>query len=182
MITSLTLQDPTLLKSQGYINGQWQNADDGATIQVCNPATGVLVGTVPHMGAAAAQQAITAAQQAFECWKRRTADDRARVLRRWYELMLQHQDDLALIMTSEQGKPLAEAQGEIAYAASYIEWFAEEARRVYGEVIPSPWPDKRIVTTREPVGVDTTLLVRAATDLAQHFKNAPVTSSAIQVY
>lgn len=153
MITSLTLQDPTLLKSQGYINGQWQNADDGATIQVCNPATGVLVGTVPHMGAAAAQQAITAAQQAFECWKRRTADDRARVLRRWYELMLQHQDDLALIMTSEQGKPLAEAQGEIAYAASYIEWFAEEARRVYGEVIPSPWPDKRIVTTREPVGV-----------------------------
>lgn len=153
MITSLTLQDPTLLKSQGYINGQWQNADDGATIQVCNPATGVLVGTVPHMGAAAAQQAITAAQQAFESWKRRTADDRARVLRRWYELMLQHQDDLALIMTSEQGKPLAEAQGEIAYAASYIEWFAEEARRVYGEVIPSPWPDKRIVTTREPVGV-----------------------------
>ena len=153
MITSITLQDPTLLKSQGYINGQWQNADDGATIQVCNPATGVLVGTVPHMGAAAAQQAITAAQQAFECWKRRTADDRARVLRRWYELMLQHQDDLALIMTSEQGKPLAEAKGEIAYAASYIEWFAEEARRVYGEVIPSPWPDKRIVTTREPVGV-----------------------------
>lgn len=153
MITSLTLQDPTLLKSQGYINGQWLDADDGATIQVCNPATGVLVGTVPHMGAAAAQQAITAAQQAFECWKRRTADDRARVLRRWYELMLQHQDDLALIMTSEQGKPLAEAQGEIAYAASYIEWFAEEARRVYGEVIPSPWPDKRIVTTREPVGV-----------------------------
>lgn len=153
MTTSLTLQDPTLLKSQGYINGQWLDADDGATIQVCNPATGVLVGTVPHMGAAAAQQAITAAQQAFECWKRRTADDRARVLRRWYELMLQHQDDLALIMTSEQGKPLAEAQGEIAYAASYIEWFAEEARRVYGEVIPSPWPDKRIVTTREPVGV-----------------------------
>lgn len=153
MITSLTLQDPTLLKSQGYINGQWLDADDGATIQVCNPATGVLVGTVPHMGAAAAQQAITAAQQAFECWKRRTADDRARVLRRWYELMLQHQDDLALIMTSEQGKPLAEAQGEIAYAASYIEWFAEEARRVYGEVIPSPWPDKRIITTREPVGV-----------------------------
>lgn len=153
MTTSLTLQDPTLLKSQGYINGQWQNADDGATIQVCNPATGVLVGTVPHMGAAAAQQAITAAQQAFESWKRRTADDRARVLRRWYELMLQHQDDLALIMTSEQGKPLAEAKGEIAYAASYIEWFAEEARRVYGEVIPSPWPDKRIVTTREPVGV-----------------------------
>lgn len=153
MTTSLTLQDPTLLKSQGYINGQWLDADDGATIQVCNPATGVLVGTVPHMGAAAAQQAITAAQQAFECWKRRTADDRARVLRRWYELMLQHQDDLALIMTSEQGKPLAEAQGEIAYAASYIEWFAEEARRVYGEVIPSPWPDKRIITTREPVGV-----------------------------
>lgn len=152
-MTTLPLQDPTLLKSQCYIDGQWLDASDGATLAVHNPATGALIGTVPSLGRAQTQDAVDAAQRAFAPWKARTADERARILRRWHDLMLAHQDDLALIMTSEQGKPLAEARGEIAYAASYIEWFAEEARRVYGEVIPSPWPDKHLLVTREPVGV-----------------------------
>jgi succinate-semialdehyde dehydrogenase/glutarate-semialdehyde dehydrogenase len=152
-MTSLTLQDPSLLKNLCFINGQWAGATDGATLDVRNPATGGLICTVPHAGSEQTQQAIAGAEQALPLWKERTAEDRARILRRWYELMLQHQDDLALIMTSEQGKPLAEAKGEIVYAASYIEWFAEEARRVYGEVIPSPWKDKHIIVTREPVGV-----------------------------
>lgn len=152
-MTTIALNDPSLLKSQCFINGQWVDATDGAIQEVRNPATGRLICTVPDAGRDQAQQAIDAAEQAFDGWKNRTAEDRANVLRRWFELMLQHQDDLALIMTSEQGKPLAEAKGEIAYAASYIQWFAEEARRIYGEVIPSPWQDKRIVVTREPVGV-----------------------------
>lgn len=152
-MTTLALNDPSLLKSQCFINGQWVDATDGAIQEVRNPATGRLICTVPDAGSDQAQQSIDAAEQAFDGWKNRTAEDRANVLRRWFELMLQHQDDLALIMTSEQGKPLAEAKGEIAYAASYIQWFAEEARRIYGEVIPSPWQDKRIVVTREPVGV-----------------------------
>ena len=152
-MTTLTLQDPALLKSQCYIDGQWLDASDGATLAVHNPATGALISTVARLGRAQTQDAVDAAQRAFAPWKARTADERARILRRWHDLMLAHQDDLALIMTSEQGKPLAEARGEIAYAASYIEWFAEEARRVYGEVIPSPWPDKHLLVTREPVGV-----------------------------
>lgn len=152
-MTTLPLQDPTLLKSQCYIDGQWLDASDGATLAVHNPATGALISTVPSLGRAQTQDAVDAAQRAFAPWKAHTADERARILRRWHDLMLAHQDDLALIMTSEQGKPLAEARGEIAYAASYIEWFAEEARRVYGEVIPSPWPDKHLLVTREPVGV-----------------------------
>ena len=150
---TLELQDPGLLKARCYIDGQWVDADSGATLEVRNPATGALVGTIPNVGAAQTRAAIAAAHRAFESWKLRTAEERGRILRLWFELMVQHQDDLALLMTSEQGKPLAEARGEIAYAASYVEWFAEEARRVYGEVIPSPWPDKRIVVTREPVGV-----------------------------
>ena len=152
-MTPLSLQDPTLLKSMALIDGQWCPATDGTTFDVHNPATGVSIGHVPRMGADQAQQAITAADRAFASWKLRTAEDRANLLKRWHALMLTHADDLALLMTAEQGKPLAEAKGEIAYAASYIEWFAEEARRVYGEVVPSPWPDKRIVVTREPVGV-----------------------------
>jgi succinate-semialdehyde dehydrogenase / glutarate-semialdehyde dehydrogenase len=135
------------------INGAWEDALDGASIEVRNPATGALIGTVPNAGAAQTIEAIGAAELALPAWKARTADDRARILRRWFELMTEHQDDLALLMTSEQGKPLSEARGEITYAASYIEWFAEEARRLYGEFIPSPWADKRIVVTREPVGV-----------------------------
>lgn len=152
-MSTLALKDPNLLKTQCFINGQWVDAADGATLEVRNPATGALICSVPNAGSNQAQLSIDAAQQAFADWKNRTAEERANVLRRWFELMLEHQDDLALIMTSEQGKPLAEAKGEIAYAASYIQWFAEEARRIYGEVIPSPWQDKRIVVTREPVGV-----------------------------
>jgi len=150
---TLTLQDTGLLKSQCYINGAWVDAADGSTIAVLNPATGSPIGAVPNAGKDLTQQAIDGAAQAQAEWKARTAEDRARILRRWYELMLTHQDDLALIMTYEQGKPLAEAKGEISYAASYIEWFAEEARRVYGEMVPSPWQDKRILVTHEPVGV-----------------------------
>jgi succinate-semialdehyde dehydrogenase / glutarate-semialdehyde dehydrogenase len=149
----LTLQDPSLLKQANLINGHWVAARNGATLAVHNPATGELIAHIPDVGADQTREAIESAQAAYLLWKERTAEDRARILRRWFELMLQHQDDLALLMTSEQGKPLSEARGEIGYAASYIEWFAEEARRVYGEIIPSPWPDKRILVTREPVGV-----------------------------
>ncbi len=149
----LQLLDPNLLKTRCLINGVWVDALDGATLEVRNPASGALIATVPNAGAAQTLDAINAAEQALPAWKARTADDRSRILRRWCELMLAHQEDLALLMTAEQGKPLAESRGEITYAASYIEWFAEEARRLYGEVIPSPWADKRIVVTREPVGV-----------------------------
>jgi succinate-semialdehyde dehydrogenase/glutarate-semialdehyde dehydrogenase len=149
----MNLKDSGLLKSQCYIDGQWVGADSGATRKVNNPATGELVSTVPDGTAVEARRAIEAAHRAFAGWRARSADERARVLRRWYELMLTHQEDLAQLMTAEQGKPLAESRGEIGYAASFIEWFAEEARRIYGETIPSPWPDARIVVTREPVGV-----------------------------
>jgi len=149
----LQLQDPSLLKSQALIDGRWCDAPDGAAIEVRNPATGSLIGTVPNMGLASTQEAIQAADRAFALWKARTAEERAKLLKRWFELMVAHQSDLAILMTCEQGKPLAESKAEISYAASYIEWFAEEARRLYGEVIPSPWGDKRIVVTREPVGV-----------------------------
>ena len=149
----LRLQDPSLLKNLALIDGQWCPATDGATLDVRNPATGEFIGHIPNIGATQTQQAIDAAERAFASWKLRTAEDRATLLKRWHALMVANADDLALLMTAEQGKPLAEAKGEIAYAASYIEWFAEEARRIYGEVIPSPWPDKRIVVTREPVGV-----------------------------
>ena len=147
------LHDPSLLKNLALIDGQWCAATDGATLPVRNPATGELIGHIPNIGATQTQSAIDAADRAFASWKLRTAEDRATLLKRWHALMVANADDLALLMTAEQGKPLAEAKGEIAYAASYIEWFAEEARRIYGEVIPSPWPDKRIVVTREPVGV-----------------------------
>ena len=149
----MNLKDSGLLKSQCYIDGQWVGADSGATRKVHNPATGEVVSAVPDAGAVETRRAIEAAHRAFAGWRAKSADERARVLRRWYELMLTHQDDLAQLMTAEQGKPLAESRGEIGYAASFIEWFAEEARRVYGETIPSPWPDARIIVTREPVGV-----------------------------
>jgi succinate-semialdehyde dehydrogenase / glutarate-semialdehyde dehydrogenase len=147
------LKDSSLLKSQCFIDGQWVAADSGAVREVRNPATGELLVTVPDAGAAETRRAIEAASRAFGPWRAITADERARILRRWYELMMANQDDLARLMTSEQGKPLAESRGEIGYAASFIEWFAEEARRVDGDVIPSPWPDKRIFVIREPVGV-----------------------------
>jgi succinate-semialdehyde dehydrogenase / glutarate-semialdehyde dehydrogenase len=149
----MNIQDKDLLRSRCYIAGQWVGADDGRTIVVHDPANGSELGVVPNAGAAETRRAIDAAQAAFEPWRERTADERSRLLRRWYELLMAHQEDLAVIMTSEQGKPLAEARGEIAYAASYIEWYAEEAKRIYGDVLPSPWGDKRIVVLKEPVGV-----------------------------
>ncbi|MBO9650575.1 MAG: NAD-dependent succinate-semialdehyde dehydrogenase [Variovorax sp.] len=149
----IQLKDPSLLRSAAYIAGQWCNADSGLTISVRNPATGDEVGTVPKAGAAETRRAIEAADRAFKPWRATTAEYRARILRRWFDLMNEHQDDLALIMTLEQGKPLAEARGEIAYAAAYVEWFAEEARRTYGDLIPSPWADRDIVIRKEPVGV-----------------------------
>jgi len=150
---TLNLKDPTLLRQQCYIDGQWLDARTGGSKPVTNPANGAVLGTVPFMGADETRAAIEAAAAAFPAWAARTAKDRATLLRRWYDLMLANADDLATLMTAEQGKPLAEAKGEIAYAASFIEWFAEEAKRVYGDVIPGHQPDKRIFVLRQPVGV-----------------------------
>jgi succinate-semialdehyde dehydrogenase/glutarate-semialdehyde dehydrogenase len=150
---TLELKDPTLLRQQCYIDGEWRDASSGGTNPVTNPATGAVLGTVPNMGAAETRAAIEAAAAAFPAWAARTAKDRATILRKWHDLMLANADDLAQLMTAEQGKPLAEAKGEIVYAASFIEWFAEEAKRVYGDVIPGHQPDKRIFVLRQPVGV-----------------------------
>jgi succinate-semialdehyde dehydrogenase/glutarate-semialdehyde dehydrogenase len=150
---TLKLNDPTLLRQHCYIDGTWRDADAGGALQVSNPATGVVLGTVPNMGTSETRAAIAAAAAAFPAWAARTAKDRATLLRRWHDLMLLNADDLAQLMTAEQGKPLAEAKGEIVYAASFIEWFAEEAKRVYGDVIPGHQPDKRIFVLRQPVGV-----------------------------
>ncbi|KVD68899.1 NAD-dependent succinate-semialdehyde dehydrogenase [Burkholderia sp. ABCPW 14] len=150
---TLALKDPALLREHAFVAGEWQAADGGATFEVRNPATGALVGTVPAMGAAETRRAIDAANAAWPAWRKRTAKERAAILRKWHDLMIAHADDLALILTTEQGKPLAEAKGEIGYAASFLEWFAEEGKRVYGDTIPTPAADKRIVVTKEPVGV-----------------------------
>ncbi len=147
------LKDQTLFRQHCYINGQWLSADDGGTIAVNNPATGEIIGTVPRMGAAETRAAIEAANAAFPAWRARTAAERSTILRRWFELMMENQEDLAILMTAEQGKPLAESRGEIAYAASFIEWFAEEGKRVYGDIIPPHEKDKRIVVIKEPIGV-----------------------------
>ena len=149
----LQLKDPSLLRQQAYIDGHWCDADSAATLTVTNPATDEILGTVPEMGAAETRRAIAAANTAWAGWRKKTAKERSLVLRRWYELMMANADDLAIIMTAEQGKPLAEARGEISYAASFIEWFGEEAKRTYGDTIPSPSPSSRIVVTREPIGV-----------------------------
>jgi succinate-semialdehyde dehydrogenase/glutarate-semialdehyde dehydrogenase len=150
---TLNLKDPTLLRQQCYADGQWLDARNGGTKQVTNPATGAVLGTVPNMGTDETRAAVEAAAAAFPAWAARTAKDRATLLRRWHDLMLANADDLATLMTAEQGKPLAEARGEITYAASFIEWFAEEGKRVYGDVIPGHQPDKRIFVLRQPVGV-----------------------------
>jgi len=147
------LIDLSLLRQQCYINGQWCNADSGKTIAIANPGTHEVIGHVPVMGNAETLAAIDAANAALPAWRALTAKDRGQKLRRWFELMLQHSDDLALLMTTEQGKPLAEAKGEVAYAASFIEWFAEEAKRVYGDTIPGHQADKRITVIKQPVGV-----------------------------
>jgi succinate-semialdehyde dehydrogenase/glutarate-semialdehyde dehydrogenase len=145
------LRDPSLLKTQALIGGRW--VDSAERVAVHDPASGALLAEVPRQGAADAERAIEAAAAAWQDWRSQTARQRATILRRWFDLLLQHADDLALIMTAEQGKPLAEARGEIAYGASFVEWFAEEAKRVYGETIPSPDPSKRLVVLRQPIGV-----------------------------
>src|ERR1700722_16200132 len=150
---NMNLKDTTLLRTQAFIGGKWADADGGASRPVLNPATGEKLGTVPYMGAAETRRAIAAAAAAMPSWAARTAKDRAAILRRWHDLMMANQDDLAVLMTAEQGKPLAESRGEIAYAASFIEWFAEEGKRLYGDIIPGHQPDKRILVLRQPVGV-----------------------------
>ena len=149
----LTLKDPTLLKQKCYLNGQWLDADNGAVIDVTNPATAEKLGTIPRMGTEETGRAIAAADAALPAWRSKTAKERSQILRRWFDLMMTNQDDLAIIMTAEQGKPLAESKGEIAYAASFIEWFAEEGKRIYGDTIPGHAADKRIVVIKEPIGV-----------------------------
>jgi succinate-semialdehyde dehydrogenase/glutarate-semialdehyde dehydrogenase len=147
------LKDGKLFHQQCYIDGQWTDADGRQTIPVTNPATGTPIGSVPRMGAAETRRAIEAADKALPAWRGKLAKERAAILRKWFELMLANQDDLGLLMTTEQGKPLTEAKGEIAYAASFIEWFAEEGKRIYGDVIPTVWPDRRLVVIKQPVGV-----------------------------
>ena len=149
----MQLKDAQLFRQQAFVNGAWADADSGQTIKVTNPATGEVIGSVPKMGAAETRRAIEAADKALPAWRALTAKERSAKLRRWYELMLENQEDLARLMTIEQGKPLAEAKGEIAYAASFIEWFAEEAKRVYGDTIPGHQADKRLIVIKQPIGV-----------------------------
>ena len=150
---ALELKDAGLLRTQAYLAGEWTAAQTGATRDVLNPASGEKLGTVPNMGAADTRRAIEAAAAALPAWAKKTAQERAVILRRWYELMLANQEDLARILTAEQGKPLAEARGEIAYAAGFIEWFGEEGKRLYGDIIPGHQADKRILVLRQPIGV-----------------------------
>ena len=150
---TLSLNDSELFRQQAYIGGRWCEADNGTSFQVTNPATGEVLGQVPDMGAAETRRAIEAAKAAWPGWRHKTAKERANLLRKWHDLMMANLDDLARLMTAEQGKPLAESKGEIGYAASFIEWFAEEGKRVYGDTIPSPWNDRRLVVVKEPVGV-----------------------------
>ncbi len=162
------LTDPDLFRELCYIDGQWVGAASGETQEVNNPASGDVMGTVPKMGAEETRRAIEAAERAWPAWRAKTAKERAAVLRRWFELMMENQDDLAVLMTMEQGKPLAEAKGEIAYGASFIEWFAEEGKRIYGDTIPQHQADKRIVVIKQPVGV-------VATITPWNFPNAMIT-------
>lgn len=148
-----SLQSTELFQQQAYINGQWLAAQSNATVPVTNPATGEEIGTIPNMGAAEATQAVEAAYTALQSWKALTAQNRADILLTWYKLVLDHTDELALIMTIEQGKPLAEAKGEVRYAASFIQWFAEEGKRIYGDVIPTVNNQQRFIISKEPVGV-----------------------------
>ena len=153
MISKLSLNDPSLLRDACLVAGEWVAADNGGTIVVDNPSTGAAIGTVPNMGAAETRRAIEFANAALPAWRMKTAKERAAILRRWFDLVMANQDDLGAIMTAEQGKPLAEAKGEIAYAASFIEWFAEEGKRIYGDTIPGFSTDRRIVVLKQPIGV-----------------------------
>ena len=147
------LRDAALFRTRAFVDGAWADADSGETFAVANPATGDILADVPRMGAEETRRAIKAAERAYPAWRNLLAKDRARFLRRWADLMLEHEEDLAVLMVSEQGKPLAEARAEVAYAAAFLEWFGEEAKRVYGDTIPGPLPDRRIVILKEPVGV-----------------------------
>ena len=167
----MQLQDNALFKTQCYIDGAWLNADNGATVEVTNPANGEVIGTVPQMGKAEADRAVAAAQAALPAWKAKSAKERSQILRKWFDLMMAHQEDLGKILTLEQGKPLAEAKGEIAYGASYIEWYAEEGKRIYGDIIPSTGLDKRILVTKQPIGV-------CAAITPWNFPNAMITRKA----
>jgi succinate-semialdehyde dehydrogenase/glutarate-semialdehyde dehydrogenase len=149
----IKLQDASLWKERAFIAGSWATADSGLTTEIRNPANGEVLGSVPHMGGAETRRAIEAAHVALPLWAKKTAAERAKLMRRWFDLMLANVDDLAVIMTAEQGKPLAESKGEIAYAASFIEWFAEEGKRLYGDIIPGHQADKRIMVLRQPIGV-----------------------------
>lgn len=160
-----------LFRQQAYIDGQWCDADNGQSKAVHNPANGVKLGTIPVMGAAETRRAIAAAKRAQKTWAARTAKERAAILRRWFELMMKHQEDLARILTAEQGKPLTEARGEIAYGASFVEWFAEEGKRIYGDTIPQHAADKRIVVMKQPIGV-------CAAITPWNFPNAMITRKA----
>jgi succinate-semialdehyde dehydrogenase / glutarate-semialdehyde dehydrogenase len=150
---SVHLSDPSLLRQQCYVDGAWVDADGRATIEVQDPASGDVIGTVPRMGAAETRRAIEAAARAFESWRHTTAKQRAAILRKWFDLMMANQEDLAVIMTREQGKPLAESRGEVAYGAAFVEWYAEEAKRVYGDIIPTIADSRRLMVLKQPVGV-----------------------------
>ncbi len=147
------LNDMSLFRQQAYVDGAWIDADSGETIDVTNPATGEVIGTVPKLGAAETRRAIEAAERAWPAWRALLAKERSAVLRRWFNLMIENQEDLAVLMTIEQGKPLAESRGEVVYGASFVEWFAEEAKRVYGDTIPQHQSDKRLVVLKQPIGV-----------------------------
>ncbi|QJQ52120.1 MULTISPECIES: NAD-dependent succinate-semialdehyde dehydrogenase [Vitreoscilla] len=168
---ALQLKDSALFKNQSYINGEWLDADSGETVEVTNPANGEVIGTVPQMGQAEADRAVTAASAALNAWKNKSAKERSQILRKWFDLMMEHQEDLGKILTIEQGKPLSEAKGEIAYGASYIEWYAEEGKRIYGDIIPSLGLDKRILVTKQPIGV-------CAAITPWNFPNAMITRKA----
>lgn len=149
----MQLNELALFRQQAFVAGKWCDADHQQTSEILNPATLEVIGTVPNMGKTEAERAIEAAKEAWPLWKNKTAKDRSIILKKWFDLIISNADDLAFILTSEQGKPLAEAKGEILYAASFIEWFAEEAKRVYGDIIPSPYPDARIVVNKQPIGI-----------------------------
>ncbi|EHU1557807.1 MULTISPECIES: NAD-dependent succinate-semialdehyde dehydrogenase [Acinetobacter calcoaceticus/baumannii complex] len=149
----MQLNELALFRQQAFVAGKWCDADHQQISEILNPATLEVIGTVPNMGKAEAERAIEAAKEAWPLWKNKTAKDRSIILKKWFDLIISNADELAFILTSEQGKPLAEAKGEILYAASFIEWFAEEAKRVYGDIIPSPYPDARIVVNKQPIGV-----------------------------
>ncbi|TNG94793.1 NAD-dependent succinate-semialdehyde dehydrogenase [Pasteurellaceae bacterium USgator11] len=165
------LDDPQLLKTECYINGEWRQALNGETVAVLNPATGEVIAEIPQMAEQEVLQAVAAAHQAQQAWQQKTAKQRSQLLRNWFELIVQHKHDLATILTIEQGKPLAEAQGEILYGASYIEWYAEEAKRIYGDTIPAPSADKRILVTKQAIGV-------CAAITPWNFPNAMITRKA----